>query len=320
MASEATVDAIINNAISLANSQTNAANTAAQSAIAASQGFAATGLPPVVYNIQAVEPPVAEVEDATLTYESQRDEIIQLLTDQMAEFFVLYYPLTTDAFDPAVNWLVNTITVGGTGINPAVEAQIWQRDRDRVVVDGQRVEAQVMVDAASRGFRFPPGVAAARLQQARFEQLMKTQEQSRAVAIKQADIEVENLRFAVNLAIESRLRALSAAAEYLRALMSGADNAARVASLNADVRARMIAATADLYRARLSRDEIAMRVPLANATNGLQASGINVDGFYKGVDARVRAAAAAADSYGSSAAAALSSLNSVASVSSASFT
>ena len=319
MATEATVDAIINNAVTLANNQTSLANSAAQAAITASQGH--TGAVPtnVAYNIVAVEPVSTDVDNAVLTYEAQRDQLIQLLSDELANFFITYYPLAADAFDGATNWLVNTITVGGTGISPAVEDQIWQRGRDRVVADGLRVENQTLDGFAARGFSLPPGALVASLQAVRFEQLLKTQEFSRDVAIRQADIEIENLRFAVEKAIDSRMRAMSAATDYIRALMTGPDTAARVASLNADTQARMLGATADMYRARLMRDELAMRVPLANAANGLQAAGITVDGFYKGIDSRVRAAGAAADVYGRTASAALSSLSSIASVSVAAF-
>lgn len=319
MATDATVNTIISNALATSNDAVNNANTAARAAITASQGYASPGGPVVVYGISATEPAIGIVEDATLTYESQRDRLIAILSDKLADFFATYYPLAADAFDEATNWLVNTITVGGTGIAPAVEDQIWQRGRDRIIADGARVESQTLTEFASRGLSLPSGAMAGRLQEVRFEQLLKTQELSRDVAIKQAEIEIENLKFAVDLAVKSRMQAMGVAVDYIRALMSGADTAARVALLNADAKARMISATADLYRARLTRDEIAMRVPLANAANGVQLNGIGVDGFYKGVGARVQAASAAAESYGRVASAALASLNSVAAISNSSF-
>lgn len=317
--SEAFVSAIINNAITTANSQTAAADAAARSASTASQGYAVMGLPPINFTLSAREPAVPEVENATLTFEAQRDKIIALLSDQMADFFIRYYPLANDAFDEATAWLVNTITSGGTGISAAVEDQIWQRARDRVVQDGQRAESQVLNDFASRGFSLPSGVMAARLQEIRFEQLGKTQELSRDAAIKQADMTVENVRLAVDLAIRSRTMAMQAAADYIRGLMGGTDTAARVAAINSDAKARMMGATADLYRARLSRDEIAMKIPLANADINTRAQEVNMTGFYKGIDARVAAAGHAADVYGKAAQAALSSLSAIGSSSASSF-
>lgn len=313
------IDSIINNALATANSQTNAASSAAREAMTASNGYANLSFVPVEYELQAVEPAVPDVENALYTYEAQRDQLISLLSGQLANFFTQYYPLASDAFDEATNWLVNAITNGGTGMNPAIEAQIWQRDRDRVTAEGLRAESQTLSEFASRGFSLPPGAAAARLQAIKAEQLGSLQAQSRDVAIKQAEIEVENMRFAVEQAIKSRMQAMNAATDYIRALMSAPDSAARIASINSDAKARMMGATADMYRARLQRDELAMKLPLANTELVVRAGAANIQGFYQGVDARVRAASAAADSYGRSAAAALSSLSSVASASSASF-
>lgn len=313
------VDAIIANAVATANTQTSYANSAAQATMTASHGYAGVLHNPITYEIEAVEPEVGEVEDATLTYEAQRDELLALLSAELANFFTTYYPLAADAFDEATNWLVNSITQGGTGISPAVEAQIWQRDRDRVTKESQRAEAQVLSEFSGRGFSLPPGAAAARLVEIKAAGMGELQAASRDAAIKQAEIEVENVRFAVEQAIKSRMQAMNAATDYIRALMSAPDTAARVAALNSDAKARMIAATSDLYRARLQRDELAMRLPITNEELGIRAASANMTGFYQGVDARVRAAASAADVYGRAAQAALSSLSSVASASSASF-
>jgi hypothetical protein len=317
--SELFVNQIISNAIATAQSATSEANAAARAAQTASMGYAMSDPLPVAYTLGAVEPIVLDAENSTLTFESQRDRIIALLSDELAGFFIKYYPLAADAFDEATNWLVNSITNGGTGIDSVVEEQIWQRGRDRVVIDGLRAESQVMNDFASRGFGLPSGAMAARLQEIRFEQLGKTQEMSREAAIKQADMTVENLRFAVGMAIDSRMRAMQAATDYIRSLMSGTDIAARVASINSDAKARMMGATADLYRARLARDELAMKIPLANSDLGIKAQTVNVDGFYRGIDARTAAAGHAADVYGKTALAALSSLSAIGSSTASTF-
>lgn len=313
------VDQIIANAIATADAQTSMANSAAQATMTASQGYAGVLHNTIKYALTAVEPPVEDVEDSTITYEAQRDELLKLLSDELANFFIQYYPLASDAFDEATNWLVNSITVGGTGISAAVEAQIWQRDRDRVTMEGLRAEAQALGEFTGRGFSLPPGAAAARLRDIKIGQIESMQASSRDAAIKQAEMEVENVRFAVEQAIRSRMQAMSAATDYIRAIMSAPDTAVRVAALNSDAKARMIGATSDLYRARLQRDELAMRLPITNEELGIRAASANLTGFYQGIDARVRAAASAADVYGRAAQAALSSLSSVASASSASF-
>lgn len=310
--SEAYVNAIINNALSTANGQTALASIAAKEASTASLGYATLNPPQVVFSLAATEPAFLTEENSVLTFEAQRDKVIALLSNELAGFFLKYYPLANDAFDEATAWLVSTITNGGTGINKSVEDQIWQRGRDRVVIDGKRAESQVLNDFASRGFSLPSGVLAARLQEIRFEQLGKTQELSRDVAIEQAKIEIESLRFAVELAIDSRMKAMDAAANYIRSLMSGYDAAAQVAALNSGAKARMMSATADLYRARLARDELALKIPVINQDINMRSQIVNYEGFYKGIDARVAAAGHAAEVHGKAAQAALSSLSAIA--------
>ena len=273
--------------------------------------FQGNPAPNTTYGMTAVEPGIPDVEDAYLTFEGQRDYLVGLMTDQLTKFFTAYYPLNEDGYDAGMAWLINTITVGGTGINPVVEDQIWQRGRDRIIAEGARQDSATLLQFSQRGFTLPSGVMVAQLQANRFEQFAKLQEQSRDVAIKQAEIEVENLRFAVDKVVTLRLQALQAAADYIRALMSGLEMSFRVVNLNSDAKAKMMAATADLYRARLQRDEIAMRVPFKDTDSILATNQMNMDGFYKGIDAKVRAAAAAADVYASMAQAGISALHAI---------
>ena len=284
------------------------ADYAAAKAIDAAEGYSVVPPAPLTYNMTAIEPGVPEVENTITTYEAQRDFLVQLMTDKLTEFFSIYYPLSVDGYDEGTAWLIETITNGGTGINPAVENQIWQRGRDRVIAEGARADSQTLIQFSQRGYSLPAGVMVKQLQANRFEQLGRLQEQSRDVAIKQAEIEIENLRFAVNLAVDARLRALAAAADYIRAITSGFESAVRISNLESQAKAALMAATADLYRARLQRDEIAMRVPFQVTDNTLKVGQMNLDAFYQGIDAKVRAAGAAADVYGRIAQAALSGL------------
>jgi hypothetical protein len=307
----ATVDEIITNAIELANTQVEAADNAAASAMAAASGFSMLTPETLLFNVTAVEPSVPSVTNGTQTYEAQLEKLVDLLSQQFGNFFTLYYPLASDAFDEATNWMLNSITNGGTGINPAIEAQLYARGRERIITEGQRVENQIATDFAARGFSLPPGAMAAQLQELRAAQLAQAGEYARDITIKQFEEELQNVRFAVELAVNSRQFAMQAAADYIRALMSAPDAAARVAMVNSDVQAKMISATSDLYRARLSRDELILKSKEISVDSKLKAGGVNVNGYYQGVDARVRAAVGAASVYGQAAGAALSSLNSL---------
>jgi hypothetical protein len=311
----ATPDEIIANALTLSASQLELANTAAQGAITASNGYASSNIGELIFDITAIEPDVPSVVNGTQTYEAQLNELVALMTSELANFYNTYYPLASDAFDEATNWLVDAITNGGTGISAAVEAQIWQRGRERVISEGTRTQKQIIADFAGRGFSRPSGAQAAALKELRYSQKQAINSFSRDVAIKQAETEIDNIRFAVTKALESRAFAMQAASDYIRALMSAPDAAARVALINSDVQAKMISATSDLYRARLSRDEIILKSKEANLDAKIKGNAIDVPAYYQGVDARVRASVGAATAYGNAASAALSSLNSLASVS-----
>jgi hypothetical protein len=311
----ATVDDIINNAIQIAEEQKEAASAAAGDAINASQGFSFVTVSPLGFAPLAIEPPIPEVNEANVTqnYEANLEKLVALLSQQLAVFFQNYYPLANDAFDEATAWLVNTITNGGTGIPAAIEAQIYQRARDRTAVEGLKAIRAANADAAALGHPLPPGALNASIQEIRLNQLGANASVSRDLAINQVAIEIENIRFAITTAIESRKSAMQAAGDYIRAIASAPNDASRVVDLVANARARMISATSDLYRARLSRDELVLRSQLSDQELKLRGGIGNMNGFYQGIDARVRAAIGAADVYGQAAGAALSSLISVAS-------
>lgn len=302
------VDEVIQTATGAAGLWAGAADVAAWKAVTAAEGNSAIPVPPLSYSLSAIEPGVPNVENTITTYEAQRDFLVQFMVDKLAEFFTIYYPLNTDGYDEGMDWLINTITNGGTGINPAVEHQIWQRGRDRIIAEGSRADSQTMLQFAQRGFTLPSGAMTKLMQANRSEQLSKLQEQSRDVAIRQAEMEIENLRFAVDKVVSTRLQAIQTAADYIRALTNGFDSAVNIANQEAQAKAALMAATADLYRARLQRDEIAMRVPFEISNNTLRTGELNLNAFYQGIDAKVRGAGTAAQVYGAMAQAALSSL------------
>lgn len=307
------IDAIITNATTQADRYLGLADAATQRAITASQGYTYPADPREAFTVAAVEPDVPTVADSSLIYNANLDSLVALLTNQLANYYATYYPLVNDAYDEATAWLVNTITVGGTGIAPAVEDQIWQRGRTRIVTEGSRVRTQAMNEFSGRGHTLPPGALSGALKELRLDQLGKISDLSAQVAIKQAEIEIDNIKFAVDLAMKTRIAAMGAANDYIRGIMSAPDAATRIAALSSDAQARMMSATADLYRARLQRDEIVLRSSDADQSIKLAWSDASANSFYKGVANQVSAANAAASVYGQNAAAALGQIQTVAS-------
>lgn len=135
---------------------------------------------------------------------------------------------------------------GGTGLSPVVEQAIWARALDRETVVALAREREVMRGAEALGFPLPSGVLAAQLADARREYHDKLSGLSRDIAIKQAELEQQNVKDAIQAALElestllddaykiealaleaaktaaaSAIAAHNAALEHFKALLSG---------------------------------------------------------------------------------------------------
>lgn len=98
--------------------------------------------------------------------------------------------------------VLNARIQGGTGIPPAVEQQIWDRARDRETQIALAREQEVLRGAEALGFPLPSGVLAGQLADARREYQDKLSGLSRDIAIKQAELEQQNLKDSIQSALQ----------------------------------------------------------------------------------------------------------------------
>lgn len=100
--------------------------------------------------------------------------------------------------------LLDRIQNGGTGLSPDIEQAIWDRARNREDQNSIRSENQINVEQASKGFYRPSGAHLAALDQLAQETQNKNADLSREIAIKQAELEQQNIQFALqtSLALE----------------------------------------------------------------------------------------------------------------------
>lgn len=125
--------------------------------------------------------------------------------------------------------LINDLVNGGYGIEPGDEAGLWDRARER---EGEAASAEMQAverDFASRGFMMPPGAMFGAMEAIRAKALGVAATLSREVAIKRADLYVENRRFTIEqvreleqlmlnqhmAAMERVLRAAQVSAQYV---------------------------------------------------------------------------------------------------------
>jgi hypothetical protein len=288
------------------------------------QSIGAVGNTPTVTPAQLnftpslVEPNVhipANAEAASLaTFYELSQTVVAQLAELFSGYITEYFPDDTGYLQSAQLWLDKALTEGGTGIAPSIEAQIWDRDRARVLKEAQRLEDETVQTWAARRYPLPPGAATYQVLQVRKDASDKIAAASRDVAIKQAELEIANVRFAVENAIKLYGTAMGAATEYIKALAIGPNSAMQVIPSITDSQSKLIGAASDYYRARISAEELRMKAKLPGAEWDQQ-SRVATAGFtMEGIKTRVQAAVSAAQSMGTQAAASLNSLHASASL------
>lgn len=161
---------------------------------------------------------------------------------------------------------------GGTGLPPEIERAIFERGRARLDEEGARAVQEAYDEFGARGFTEPNGMLAARVERVRQNTRNQAAEVVRDVIIRAKDVEIENLRFAVQqgIALETVLsnlhleeqRLLLAAAQFIRDSAVSVLNAkislfnARLQGYQTDAqvyaeRVRGELAKAEVYRAQI---------------------------------------------------------------------
>jgi len=283
--------------------------------LAAQGGFSSPNVSPANFNFapNVVEPVVnipQQAQGASVAeFYQLASAVISELVRLFAEYIADYFPGSILLYNETLDWLVKAIHDGGTGIHANVEDQIWQRDRSRVIAESARAEDELLTAWAGRGYTIPPGALIYGTQQVQKEAADRISQSSRDVAIKQAEMEVENIRFAITQAKDLYLGALGAAADYIKALAIGPQSAQVVIPSITDSQARLIQAANSYYQSRIGVEELKMKALMPRSEYDQAARMKNGDLQMAEIDARIRAAVAAAQSMGTQAAAALNGLH-----------
>lgn len=153
-----------------------------------------------------------------------------------------------DYYDSALlQTVVNRLTTmlaGGTGLPPAIEQAIWDRGRAREDVVAKKATQEAYEEFASRGFALPTGPLAGRVAEVWQKNREAASTFSRDVAIKQAELEVENLRFSVETGMKLEGQLMTYAGQY-------AQRALEAAKTGVEVAINLFNAKVALYNSRL---------------------------------------------------------------------
>lgn len=159
---------------------------------------------------------------------------------------------------------------GGSALRPEIEDAYFQRAADKASAEYQRTRDAAYVEGASRGFTIPGGAvfsAAARARQAAADNNARV---ALEMALKQAELEQQNLQFAVTQSSNLRQMVLNAAMQWAGHLVQINGQALQFAQgvLQASVQlyetqVRIVQANVEIYRAEAQVYEYRLKSVLA---------------------------------------------------------
>jgi hypothetical protein len=216
--------------------------------------------------------------------------------------------------DNSDNWICDIILNGGAGIPPAVEQQIWDRARSRELELANQNVDNATNEWAARGFALPPGALINRVQQAQQDYIDKAATVSRDTAIKNIEIQVENVRFAIGEAVKLRLGAVAAAVDYIKAYFLPVQTAQEYATRLTDAHYRYYNAMQSYYAAIIGAAQLTLEAQKTNVSARIEDNKAFVALTTSLTNSRVMAAAHACNALGTASAASMGSNNTLGNV------
>lgn len=264
--------------------------------------------------------PNLDLDDIILKYDTyaNTDELAQSVNTDFTNYINTWFPDCQSTLANACNKLNDWIVNGGTGIDPTILNQIWDRQRRSEDVLAQR-ERDAAVDAeARRGWSLPQGATQNRIFMADQAVINRMADLNRQITIDEATREQENIRFAIQTVVTATLQVHSAAVQFVEATIRGKLLGLQNVQELGSVAARFYEQSVNYFNARVRAEALNQdyeRMAQARSTSEkeveLREKGYDVDALVAQIRNRTQAAIAAARVFGSNAAAALSSTNSM---------
>lgn len=216
-----------------------------------------------------VSAPTDYVERFSNAYREQSPQMVAALTGQMDAMLGKINPRFHDQMS-ALEGRITKFIEGGTALDAATENAIFERSKDKVNAEARRARDAAYTDAARRGFTLPPGVLNSAVNQARVAGLDANARAATDIAVKQAELEQQNIQFAVTTSANLRTAILSAALSYHSNLITingqALDYSKSILSAAVqvyDTLVKAFSAKLEAYRAEAGVYEVQMRGALA---------------------------------------------------------
>jgi len=318
MAAEETVQQVIDNAIDQAQTYADRANDFAEEAVRAAK-YASVPTPTWPEIDEPTEPALtAPPLDLGNLFEGEQDakqdEIEAFINEQFQDWLNTYYPDFTAKLASVAGWLDNAITNGGTGLSPAVESQIWDRARTREDALNQRSTDDAVSAMAARGWALPSGVLAERLRVNTQENINRDSGLSRDIAIKQAELEQSNVRFAVQQSVALHLGIIQAAANWVSLMLRSYTTSADLSNALLNATIQFYNQSIQYYQARIQFENLLLNYSNNDFEANRAETLYNLDAADRQAKNHTNAAISAAQQMGGIAQSAIASQNTMATI------
>lgn len=217
-------------------------------------------------------------------YKTQYLELVALLSDKYSAFQASYFPNDSADYTAVQSWLEAAVANPNAGLPLAVQQQMLEDDRGRILAEATRATEEVLGSFAARRYPLPPGAAASAVLQIQQKAQDGIAESSRKIAI----MAVEQMKFAVEKLINCRQMAMTSAMDYIKALASGPDMAGRLVNIGYDAQSKLISSASQFYNSRISAQELAAKVSQFNVSTGLEAAAKNQAAELSLVEQRIK--------------------------------
>lgn len=139
----------------------------------------------------------------------------------------------------------------GTALRPEIENAIFERSKSKVNAEFRRACDTAFSDAAKRGLTLPDGAAYSAVRQARIAGADANARAAVEIAVKQAELEQQNIQFAINISNQLRTAVLQSSISYHQSLVALNGQSVEMAKSVVNSIIEMFNAAVRVYSAKL---------------------------------------------------------------------
>ena len=183
-------------------------------------------------------------------YSQQSPAMFAALSGQLDAFMVSMSPQHHNAL-ATLEAKLATFMQGGTALPPAVEDAIYARTRGKLDAEYRRARDGIYDEATKRGFTLPDGAVNSAVAQARIGASDNNAKAAAEIAVKQAELEQQNMQFAVTTSMTLRNTALTASISYHQNLVAINGQALDYAKAIINALVQVYQAQVEAFRAKL---------------------------------------------------------------------